>query len=106
MKRIMLFCCLMTFANLNKVNASFVPPNSIAHKATWENLKASKFVKFSPKELEAITGKKMSLTERISFSFTKMKMRKSLKKNPDLTVKEYYSSSKKLGTGWIIAISA
>jgi hypothetical protein len=107
MKRIItIVCCLIAFSNFNNVHASFLLPDSTVHRETLKNLKVSEFVKLSSKELETITGKKFGLIDKISFSFTKMKMKKAIRRNPNLTVKEYFASSKKLGTGWIIVISA
>ena len=58
----------------------------------------------SPEDYTKITGKKMSLTERISFSIMKLRMKHVFRKNPNMTVSEYINTHKKLGTGWWILI--
>lgn len=71
------------------------------------NLKASDFVKLSAKDFSWITGKKMNLWNRLSFSFLKMRMKHDLKKNPDLKVNDYYAKKgkKHLSVLWIVGIS-
>lgn len=70
------------------------------------NLKASDFVKLSAKDFSLITGKKMNLWNRLSFTFLKMRMKQDLKKNPDLKVNDYYAkeAKKHLSVWWIVAI--
>lgn len=67
------------------------------------NLKVSEFIMLSPKEYSTITGKKMNLPERISFSILKVRMKHTLKKNPNMKAGEYIDKHKKISTvGWIV----
>jgi hypothetical protein len=54
------------------------------------NIKASEFIKLSTKEFSLITGKKLNLWNRISFSLLKMKIKHDLEKNPNLSIGDYY----------------
>ncbi len=71
-----------------------------------DNLKASELVKLSIKDFSLITGKKMNLWNRLSFTFLKVRMKHDLKKNPDLKVNDYYAkeAKKHLSVWWIVAI--
>ena len=66
-------------------------------------IKASEFIKLSAKEFSLITGEKMNLWHRLSFSLLKMRMKHDLKNNPNLAISDYYlKSSRHIGTwGWI-----
>ncbi len=70
------------------------------------DLKASEFVKLSAKDFSLITGKRMNLWNRISFTFLKVRMRHDLKKDPDLKVNAYYAIEGKrhLSVWWIVGI--
>jgi hypothetical protein len=100
--------CLSSFATTNNANAiSRIYPGSTATAIKdWKNLKLSEFIMLSAKDYSKVTGKKMNLRERISFSITKQRMKHVLKKNPNMTVNEYMASSGKMGTGWWILIGA
>jgi hypothetical protein len=103
---ILIICCLLAFSNFNKVNASFIiTPGSTIYPETWKNLKASEFVMLSAKDFSKITGKKLSLKDRIAFSVMKIKMKHAIKKNKNLTMGEYLATSKKLSIGWVVLIT-
>jgi hypothetical protein len=103
---ILIICCLLDFSNFNKVNASFIiTPGSTIYPETWKNLKASEFVMLSAKDFSKITGKKLSLKDRIAFSVMKIKMKHAIKKNKNLTMGEYLATSKKLSIGWVVLIT-
>jgi len=53
-------------------------------------LKASEFVKLSAEQFSSITGKKLNLWNRVSFSLLKLKIKHDLKKNPNLYITDYY----------------
>ncbi len=100
-------CCLLN------TNTSFAfaisKPRSIEKPGIIKfsnNLNASDFVKLSAKDFSLITGKKMNLWNRLSFSFLKMRMKHDLKKNPDLKVNDYYAKKgkKHLSVWWIVGI--
>lgn len=106
MRRLLLLgCCVLSFSIPNKVNASF--PLSIAPAANneaWKDIKATDVVKLTAKDFCELSGKKLTLKEKIAFSVMKARMKKESKKNPNLTVGEYLSHAKKLSGGWIFLI--
>jgi hypothetical protein len=71
------------------------------------NYRLSDFVNLTSNDLANITGRKMKIFERISFNALKLDMKRILKKEPNISVSEYYSSkkSKRMGAGWIFVIS-
>ena len=89
--------------NVNSVSVIYPRPTTSIVK-DWKNLKISEFIMLSPEDYTKITGKKMNLTERISFSIMKLRMKHVIRKNPNMTVSEYMDTHKKLGTGWWILI--
>lgn len=98
---------LLSFYNFNKVYAAFSASTiPSVNNEQWKNLKAVEFVKLSAKDFSKLSGKKLTLKKKISFLVLRKEMKKEIKKNPNLTVSKYLSHKKKLGTGWIILISA
>ena len=75
-----------TAANTVYVSPVIIPGN-------FMEMKLSEFIKLSAKDFSSITGKKMSLKEKISFSLLKKHMKKSLKSNPDQTVTDYLAAA-------------
>ena len=108
MKRYLLpaLLCLSGIIISNNLNSFSViyPGSTTSIVKDWKNLKISEFIMLSPEDYTKITGKKMNLTERISFSIMKLKMKHVIRKNPNMTVSEYMDTHKKLGTGWWILI--
>ena len=73
--------------------------------ASLKYLQASEFVKLSAKEYTALTGKKLNFLQRLSFSVTKMKMKRDLKKNPNLKITDYIdadSTTFQIDALWLI----
>ena len=100
-----LLCFNAIFISNNVNSVSVIYPGSNTSIAKdWKNLKISEFIMLSPEDYTKITGKKMNLTERISFSIMKLRMKHVIRKNPNMTVTEYMDTHKKLGTGWWILI--
>ncbi len=100
MKKIILFLFLsLTIFSLSGINYCFAfstnNHSSIVAPAP-KYLQASEFVKLSPKEFSAITGKKLNFFQRIEFNLLKAKMRHDLKKNPDLKITEYFPKNNPL----------
>ncbi|HEV8081751.1 MAG TPA: hypothetical protein VGP55_01035 [Chitinophagaceae bacterium] len=100
-------CCLLntstSFAFAISKSRTIENPRIIKFST---NLNARDFVKLSAKDFSLITGKKMNLWNRISFTFLKVKMKHDLKKNPDLKVNDYYAKEgkKHLSVWWIVGI--
>ena len=65
------------------------------------NMKASEFVKLSAKDFGIITGKKMNMWNRVSFSVLKMRIKHYLKKNPNLSINDYAKKSSRRSHAWI-----
>lgn len=106
MKKILVLTCFLAgFFHINQSNAAFIlPADSTVYMEAWKNIKLSEFVNLSARDFRKLSGEKMNVLERISFPFMKMKMKKEIKKNPDLTVGQYLETSKKISTGVIILL--
>ncbi len=65
---------------------------------TEKYLKASEFIKLSARDFSALTGKKLTLFQRLSFKITKMQIRHDLKKNPELKITDYLNKSQSSGS--------
>ena len=109
MKKIILLL-ILNFGAFACVKSSYgfsvhLPKNPAKLNSEW-NVRADQLVKLSSKQFSALTGKKMILVQRFSFNFLKIRMKHDLKKDPNLTLQDYYGSAgKRLGTGWIILIA-
>ena len=89
------FCFLSPAASASTRSSDILP-----HELP--NIRVAEFLAFSAMDLEKLTGRKMNLSERISFVKLKSKMKKAVKKNPDLTVHEYIHSGKRASAGAVI----
>jgi len=68
-------------------------------------LKASVFVNLTANEFAIATGKKLNLIDKIYFKIIQHKIRKDLKKNPDLLITDYFDQKKgkfKFNALWFI----
>lgn len=61
----------------------------------WPGMKISEFVRLSARDFCQLTGARLSLKNRVSFTMLKWQMKKEVKKNPDLTVSQYLAAEKK-----------
>jgi hypothetical protein len=59
------------------------------------------FVKLSAKEFSLISGKKMNLWNRLSFSLLKIRMKHDLKNNSNLSISDFYSKSSHHMSPWL-----
>ena len=57
-------------------------------------IKVREFVKLTPNQLGAISGKKLTIWNKVSFYLLKRRMKHALKDNPNLTVNDYLASQK------------
>ncbi len=70
-------------------------------------MRAADFVKLSIDEFAKLSLKKLSLKEKIAFSVLKKKLKREVKKNPDLLVGSYLVANKRMSTlAWIGIIVA
>ena len=67
--------------------ASLLPLNS--------QLWVSEFVKLTPKKFRTVTGKNMTLLEKISLKINQAKMKRYLKNHPDLLVTDYIKTNER-----------
>ena len=61
-------------------------------------MKVIEFLKLSTQELEERSGYKVKRGEKIPLRVLKSKMRKAARKNPDITVAEFFSTQKSAGS--------
>jgi hypothetical protein len=111
MKKIKFLFLLISLITIITANSSYGfsianPTTNTEKYEAVKYLKISELVNLSPKQFSELTGKKMNMWDKVSFSILKIKMKHDLKKNPNLTFKNYYSSEgkKRLGTIWWILI--
>ena len=79
-------------------------PSSREFPAYFMAMKVSEFIKLSAKDFNEVTGKKLNLKERISFSLLKKDMKKSLRSHPDQTVKDYLATAHQKGKNKTLVI--
>ncbi|MBK6937504.1 MAG: hypothetical protein IPH18_11925 [Chitinophagaceae bacterium] len=60
-----------------------------------KTMKVTDIVKMKAGDITLLTGKKLTITERISFWMLKKKMKREIVKNPQLTVQEFKKALKK-----------
>lgn len=101
-----LFITILSIYCIANTNNSFafaiIKPVSPMHEViSLNNIKASEFVKLSAKDYSIITGKKLNLWNRISFSLLKMRIKHDLKNNPNLKISEYYSKKSRHMSPWL-----
>jgi hypothetical protein len=82
--------------------ASTVPSGGLSHPVS-PKVKVYQFVELSVKEIEKLTGEKMSLPAKLSFYFLKKKMKRALKRDPQVTVTDFMNSQKKMRT-WLLIV--
>ena len=51
--------------------------------------RVSECIKFSARQLESLSGMKMTIAERLSFSMPKKQVKKEMKKHPGLLLKDF-----------------
>lgn len=99
----------MLFSGNISIAATIIHPGENHYRqnafSEKENLRADVFVKMSAKEFTALTGKKLNLLEKIYFKVSIKKIKRDLKKNPDLLITDYYDPLKKkfkLDSVWFV----
>lgn len=69
-----------------------VPSNETPTATIFKLVKVSEFVNLSVQEYSELTGKKLNFLQKLSFKLTKAKMKRDLKKNPDLKITDYINA--------------
>jgi len=99
MKKIKLVLLLMGVLGITATNDSYgfsikKPGDNIVWYDLLNYVKVSDFVKLSSKQFGELTGKKMTVPEKLSFLILKSQMKHALKKDPDIKIKDYFSKKK------------
>jgi hypothetical protein len=105
---LLLMCFVLTLTTPFCASASYsIKPGAALTSENWQHLKLADFVKFSPGYFGTADGKRMNSWDKVSFKMLKIRMKKELKKNPDILVSEFYSKTKqkRLAWGWWVLIS-
>lgn len=109
MKKILLLAfgfCMIAGTKVSH-SASISNPVDPILNETLMQMKAADFVRLSIEDFAKLSLKKLSLKEKIAFSVLKKKMRRDIKKNPDMTVGSYLATNRKISTwAWIGIISS
>lgn len=71
---------------------SFVMSATGVYPIEWRDMKLKDFVSLTISDYYQFTGKKMNLKEKLAFSLMKGKMKKELKKNPEMTAGEFMAT--------------
>ncbi|MEP6584844.1 MAG: hypothetical protein ABJA90_11290 [Ginsengibacter sp.] len=88
---------LILNVSLNGFSASVVReiiPSDYTPTPGPDYMRAAVFAKLSAKQFETVTGNKLTFTQRIYFKLIKRKLKRDLKKNPDLLITNYYDPQK------------
>jgi hypothetical protein len=67
------------------------------HINNFLDLPLRDFIQLSPQEFYTVTGQKMKLKDKLQFAVVKLAMKKAIRKNRDMTVREFLSSKKNPG---------
>jgi hypothetical protein len=96
----------MLFFTMSAFPATALSPKPVdPSDQFYAGQKASVFLKFTASDYSLMTGKKMTLGQKLAFKVMKIKLKKELKKNPDLLLSDFYKQNKRMGTGWIILLA-
>ena len=99
--------CLFYGNNMQAASVIY-PQQLLSENATTPSKDISRadvFVTLSVKDFSAATGQKLTLIQKIFFKTAQKKLRKDLKRNPDLMVTDYFDPVKKkfkLDSLWFI----
>ncbi len=104
MKKFLLFAigfCMISGTNITHAASINKPVDPIFSKALMQ-MRATDFIALSMKEFARLSNKRLSLKEKIAFSVLKKKLKREIKKNPDLTVGGYLAANRSISTlSWI-----
>jgi hypothetical protein len=92
-----IFIIVILLNSQNSFSFSFIKSKLSETKiniSTPDYLKASSFVHMSARQFEAASGAKLNFFEKIYFKVVQHKVRRDLKKNPDLLITDYYDQKK------------
>lgn len=91
----LIFYCVLFLMTLGLSASTPVVPSVNAHQImipvgkTGKNISLAELSRISESELEALTGRKMNFSERLSFKLSQKKMRKSIAEDGTINKKKY-----------------
>ncbi len=106
MKKVLRFLPLFVVISLfNTTNtlAAVVKPTPVI-PATIYNMPLKDFLTLTPKQISEISGKPMTMGQKIAYKLMRASMKKAVKKDPSITTGTFLSSSKKMKTWLLILI--
>lgn len=80
-----------------------ISPQQQTASASLAAMKVSDFINSSVEEYSIITGTKLTIAKRLSFKMLKLRMKHQLKKNPELTVENYFKVERGFSVLWFLA---
>jgi hypothetical protein len=92
----------LVFCFFSTTGAAITPPSLIRPPIQIIDLSVAEFLRISPREIEKLTGKKLSPGEKISLKILKAKMKKAARNEPGLSVREFLRSTKRKSAGTAI----
>src|SRR5688500_10950648 len=99
MKMAGLAIAMLLFVSID--SNSSVPPK---HHYNILNLSIKDFLQLTPQQFYKLTGYRMKFKDRVKLAFLKLSMKKAIKKNRDMTVKEFLGSKKEPGAFGAVAL--
>lgn len=82
------------------------PSVPVAGPPDWPGMKISAFIRLSARDFSQLTGARLTLKDRVSFTMMKWQMKKVAKKNPEMTVSQYLVTEKKKDATVLIIVIA
>lgn len=99
-----LLCLFMVLYSAAFASQPYAHENRKPGKMIPADLRASELLKFTATDYSRFTGKKMNGFQRISLGILKVKLKRALKKNPGMSLSDFYKENKKMSVGLIIVI--
>lgn len=104
---LMVLILLIASRHNNTYAAAISQPGFLITPAEIGKYKSAReFIKLTPADINHFTGKKMNVLQRFSFNIMMKEMKRALRKNPNLTVNEFFSAPHKLEIIWLVVIMA
>lgn len=80
-----------------------ISPQKHTASASLAAMKVSDFTNLSVEEYSILSGTKLTIANRLSFKLLKLKMKHQLKKNPEITVENYFEAERGFSVLWFLA---
>jgi hypothetical protein len=92
MKKIII-SLMIAILSLAQVQASSINVGNHNHDG-WRSTRLSVLITLKAKNVSKVTGYRFNIFQKISFVLLKNKMKRAIKKNPNVTAGEFYNSIK------------